>query len=67
MKVTTIAVIPSKPDTLPPKDGTWVSAQLWSQARPIALQFDPKLNRWFNGKGHAVAEKAILSWESPVP
>ena len=50
------------PTELPPKDGTWVEARIRRTLHPVALQFDIKLQRWFNGKSHAVAERDITSW-----
>ena len=54
----------NKAETLPPKDGEWYSAHIRRAGGtyPVALQFYLPLQRWFDGRGRAVAEKDIVSW-----
>jgi hypothetical protein len=55
------------PLNLPPKDGDYYKAYLTlgqnRVLKEVALQWDAKYSRWFDGRGQAVAEKAITAWE----
>jgi hypothetical protein len=57
-----ITIVPDKPETLPPLDGEFYPVILHGKDTTCAVQYDAELNRWFDGRGHAIAAKSMHVW-----